>query len=513
MNMTDDATLLHRFARENSSAAFGELVGRYLPLVYSAAVRRLAGDTHRAEEVAQAVFSTLARHAARLAEHPNLTAWLYTTTRNEVLDELRQEKRRRARETNAYIMNTTREEAESSPEWTQLAPVLDDALDQLGPADREAVLLRFFRNLPFGEIGGVLGVSEEAARKRVDRALDKLHGALRDRGIASSSGALALALTAEAALPVSSGLAAAIMATSAASGAAAVGTGAFFAMTKLHVALGAAILLSTAATVVYYSRDSAVPPSALPLAAPTAPVRPPEPLAVTPPLPLPAPVVTPPTPAPASIDVAQARREFARRWLEYAESPEFVRERIEVGLSRMMDASQELFALLGLTPEQTRQLAVLLTEKRLAPTNVALAQLRAGVLPDSSTDEFHQQVIAERAKTDLELKAFLGEARFRQVEDYYRGRAEESVFIRLGRTLGQTPDALTPAQTEQLRRSLREQPDASQLTPGIIAGARGFLTPVQVEALEQAHRTQVETRLQRFEEALPPPPPEIVPPK
>ena len=102
--MIDDATLLKRYARDRSDEAFAELVRRHLTLVYSAALRHTDGDVHRAKDVAQIVFTDLARDAARLSRHPVLTGWLYAATRNTALDLLRAERSRRQREEKAHLM-------------------------------------------------------------------------------------------------------------------------------------------------------------------------------------------------------------------------------------------------------------------------------------------------------------------------------------------------------------------------------------------------------------------------
>ena len=203
--MIDDATLLRRYADDGAEEPFAEFVRRHLPLVYSAALRRLGGDTHRAEDVSQVVFCAVARDARRLSKHTVLTAWLYTATRNAVIDVIRTEQRRRGREEEAHIMQETSSDLEPSADWSRLRPVLDAAMDELSGGDREAVLLRFFQGRPFAEIGNVLGLSEDAARKRVDRALDKLGGVLRRHRIASTSAALATLLAGEtiSAAPVS----------------------------------------------------------------------------------------------------------------------------------------------------------------------------------------------------------------------------------------------------------------------------------------------------------------------
>ncbi len=211
--MNDDAHLLHEFADGGSDAAFAELVRRYLDLVHSAARRQVAGDVHRAEEVTQAVFVELARQAKRLTTHRSLAGWLYTTARFVAARNQRAEQRRVLHETAAHPMNET--DSESAPAWDDLRPLLDEVMHRLSPADREAVVLRFFQNRPLAQVGQALGVGENAARMRVDRALERLRRELARRGIRSTAAALSAALSAYAVAPAPAGLAATVGAASA----------------------------------------------------------------------------------------------------------------------------------------------------------------------------------------------------------------------------------------------------------------------------------------------------------
>jgi RNA polymerase sigma factor (sigma-70 family) len=240
--MIDDATLLRRYATERSEEAFAELVRRHLPLVYAAAVRRLGPLADRAGDVAQSVFIAAAGDAGRLARHPVLAGWLHTATRNAALDVIRSEKRRRAREQEAYLMQEPSSPTEAPADWARLRPAIDDAVDQLGTSDRDAVLLRFFQNRSFAEIAALLGVNEDAARKRVGRALDKLHATLSRRGITSTSVALATLLAGEsAAAAAPTGLAATVTSAATAS-AAVVSTVAFMSLPKISVGIGVLLL-------------------------------------------------------------------------------------------------------------------------------------------------------------------------------------------------------------------------------------------------------------------------------
>ena len=226
--MSDDAQLLRLYAEEKSEAAFAELVRRHLDLVYSAALRQVGGDAHRAHDVAQTVFIALARKAAAVARHPVLVGWLYTSTQHAAAKVRRSEARRRVREHEAQLMSAltagdTTEAAEVA--WEQVGPWLDEAMRELGERDREAVLLRFFARRPFAEIGATLRVSEDAARMRVERALEKLRGVLARRGVTSTGAALGVLLANQTAGAAPAGLAGSVTSGALAVGAVAAGVG------------------------------------------------------------------------------------------------------------------------------------------------------------------------------------------------------------------------------------------------------------------------------------------------
>jgi RNA polymerase sigma factor (sigma-70 family) len=204
----EDAELLRHYLNDHSEPAFAELVRRHFDLVYSAASRQVGGDPQTAEDITQAVFTDLARHARHLTCHSSLTAWLYTATRYAAANSRRQELRRRTREQHACSMNQILQSAESEPDWEQLRPLLDEAMHELNPADRHALLLRYFDRRPLEEVGTRLGLSANAARMRLDRALDKLRALLAKRGITSTGVALATVLASHAVGAGPAGLAA-----------------------------------------------------------------------------------------------------------------------------------------------------------------------------------------------------------------------------------------------------------------------------------------------------------------
>jgi RNA polymerase sigma factor (sigma-70 family) len=203
----NDHELLRQFTCEQSQDAFTALVNRHLNLVYASALRQVRSP-QLAEEVSQTVFTQLARNAAKLKPDTLLTAWLYQVTRNTAIDVVRREARRQAREQIALQMSDPND---TPGDWTQVEPLLDEAMQSLGDTDRAAVLLRFFENKSLREVGEALGASEDAAQKRVNRALERLRDFLKRRKVTVSAGALAALLSAHASQAAPVGLAAVVV--------------------------------------------------------------------------------------------------------------------------------------------------------------------------------------------------------------------------------------------------------------------------------------------------------------
>ena len=187
-----DGQLLRDFVERGSQAAFSRIVSRHLGLVYSAC-RREIGEATLAEDATQAVFLLLARKAPSLRREPSLAGWLFQAARLVSKDAVKQEGRRRRREQEA-ARDMTREDRGNAL-WDEIEPFLDDALAALGRTEREAVLLRLFEGHSLAETGAALGLSEEAARKRVSRALDKVRHRLQAVGVIVSAAALAALLS------------------------------------------------------------------------------------------------------------------------------------------------------------------------------------------------------------------------------------------------------------------------------------------------------------------------------
>ena len=255
--------LLRQYADRNSDEAFAALVARHVNLVYAAALRK-TGNADAAGEITQAVFIILAQKAGRLSQRTILSGWLYQTTRLTAANFLRTEIRRVRREQEAYMQSLANE---TEPElWPQMAPLLEDAMGQLGEKDRNAIALRFFEGKSFQEIGAAFGASENAAKKRVAHALEKLHRYFSKHGVSSTTAIIAGAIVANSAHAAPVGLATAITATvikgpTVAASTLALVKGTLKVMTwiKLKIALSitAAFLLAGGAMTVALSSDTA----------------------------------------------------------------------------------------------------------------------------------------------------------------------------------------------------------------------------------------------------------------
>jgi len=206
--MTADAQLLRDYAEGKSQDAFTELVRRHLDLVYSAALRQVRSP-QLAEEISQSVFTDLARAADKLKPDTVLAAWLYQVTRRTAIDVIRRESRRQARERLAVemaAMNTT-------ADWTHIESLLDDAMETLDEPDRAAILLRYFENKSLRDVGQSLGTSDDAAQKRVSRAVERLREYFSKRGVAIGASGLVVLISANAVHASPAGMAAAITTT------------------------------------------------------------------------------------------------------------------------------------------------------------------------------------------------------------------------------------------------------------------------------------------------------------
>jgi RNA polymerase sigma factor (sigma-70 family) len=223
--MNDDLTLLRAFTEKNSEAAFAELVSRHVNLVYSVALRQVR-DAHLAEEITQAVLIILARKADSLSDKTILSGWLCRAARYASANALKIQMRRQKREQEAFMQSQMDSGTGFQPvsetdtqTWNEISPFLDDALEKLNRKDHDALVLRFFENKNFAEVGAALGASESAAKMRVNRALDKLRKFFAQRGVSSTTTILAGTISANSVQAAPIGLAKTVSAVALAKGA------------------------------------------------------------------------------------------------------------------------------------------------------------------------------------------------------------------------------------------------------------------------------------------------------
>lgn len=267
----DDTQLLREYAAHGSEAAFGVLVSRRMGMVYSAALRQVR-DPHLAEEITQAVFIILSKKAAKIRGETNLAGWLFKTTRYAALAQRRGAARRRRHEQEAQLHSEIQSSNSNSnpdtgtvPLWDQISPFLDDALDRLGEKDRQAVLLRYFENKSLAEVAGSLGSREDAARMRINRALEKLHRFFLKQGVVSTAALIGGAISVNGVHAAPAQLAATITATAAKGSAIAASTltlvkGTLNIMawlkTKTAILIGAGTALAGAAVLTLHQQEA-----------------------------------------------------------------------------------------------------------------------------------------------------------------------------------------------------------------------------------------------------------------
>lgn len=260
MNSRTDQELLRDYTEDGSEAAFSEVVRRHIDFVYSVALR-LVRDAQLAEDVSQGVFLALARNGGRLADRGVLAGWLHRTAQNLSANAVRADARRHACEQEAAAMKELLT-PEPDANWESIAPHLDAALSQLSEPDRDALLLRYFQQKSANEMAQTLGISGEAAQKRVNRAVERLREFFAKRGIAVGATGLVALISRNAVQAAPASLTATLSATSFTEAATHISTvlstAKIIAMTTLQKALIAAAVVAAVGTGIYQARQAAL---------------------------------------------------------------------------------------------------------------------------------------------------------------------------------------------------------------------------------------------------------------
>jgi RNA polymerase sigma factor (sigma-70 family) len=189
--MKDDAMLLQEFVGDRSEAAFAELVSRHINLVYSAALR-MVHEPAVAEDVVQSVFVELARKAPSIRDGNALPGWLYRVAQNQAANHLRAEVTRRRYEAEAMT------QAQLEKAWDRISVGLEEAMASLSPAEQNLLVMRFFQDLSWRDVGAAVELSEDTVQRRVGRALEKLRSFFAREGVVLPAAVIGLTITANA---------------------------------------------------------------------------------------------------------------------------------------------------------------------------------------------------------------------------------------------------------------------------------------------------------------------------
>ncbi len=520
--MTDDAQLLQQYRREGSESAFGELVTRHIDLVYSAALRVAGGDSHLAQDVTQTVFMDLARKARSLPLDGVLAGWLYRHAWYTAAKMVRTERRRQSREQTAMEMRAL-DDNSGSP-WDLVAPHLDEGLNQLSTSDRDAIVLRFLKQQDFRVIGAALGVSEDAAQKRVSRALEKLRGVLIKRGVTLTATALASALAAQAVTAAPAGFVISVT-TTALAGAATAGTGLslatmkIMAMTKLQMGVAGAILIAGITTPLMLQHQSLSRmreenqslqqqvsqmaqlaaenqrlSNLLARAGSSQPLKPnqrSELLRLR-------------GEATRLRADAQANAKSANPMLDMLKTPagkEMMRATMRSMGQVVVKSYAKLFADLHLTAEQTAGVKDLMINKVMAGAEMA-ATAMAGQADTAQLRELGAQVNAEQTAIEEQIKQLLGDDNYARYKEYGKNASERVTVTEFEDQLAGGPKAATPDQEQQLVSAMIEErqnfnfttdySDPSKLTGDIAAYYTEDRTKRYQQELEQLNQRFLE---------------------
>ena len=481
--MLDDATLLRDYSENRSEQAFAELVRRHTNLVYSAALRRTGGDVHRAQDVVQFVFNELARKPDPVARHPVLVGWLHTATRNAAINAARAERRRQLYEQQAALAMNEDSDPNTAA-WERLRPMLDEVIDGLARDDRDAVLLRYFEERPFAEIGRMLRVSEDAARMRVQRALEKLRASLLKRGFASTTTALGAVLSSTQTVVAAPGLATTVAGVALAGAGAATKAGPFGTVGTGLTGTKSMVIAALVATVMFVSwqKDKGTENrSNLAVATATqATMAQPQDTNASRPN-----ETSPASNSPSTQNPTDTANTGVPRAAESVGETVGVRNRWKVEQDYYV-----LYANLELSAEKKEALITLLVDLRETSADYAAAGAGSGVDVTADPDSFNRSVRALRELLHGRIEELLGPDGFRAYQAFEGELKLKSYAVALARKLRDTSAPLTTEQADELTRIIQQRtfdPKGERL----IAEAGRFLSAEQLEALRRVQDLKI----------------------
>lgn len=487
--MLDDATLLRDYSENRSEQAFAELVRRHTNLVYSAALRRTGGDVHRAQEIVQFVFNELARKPGPVARHPVLAGWLHTATRNAAINAARAERRRQIYEQQAALaMNEGSDQ--NAAAWERLRPMLDEVIDGLARDDRDAVLLRYFEERPFAEIGRVLRVSEDAARMRVQRALEKLRASLLKRGFESTTTALGAVLSTQTVVAAPglattvTGIALSSVGTATKLGFFGTGGAGLTGTKSVMIAGGIAALVATV-LFVSWQKDKGTEGRSDPAVATAAQVTMAQPEN---------PNASPSNATDPASNNASTQNPTDMAGVGVPSAAETVGR--TAGARNRWKVEQDYFVLLtnlDLSAEKKEALVTLLVDLRETSADYAAAGAGAGVDVTVDPASFNRSVRALRELLHGRIEELLGPDGFLDYLAFEEDLKLKSYAVSLERKLRNTPTPLTTVQADELTRIIQQRtfdPKGERL----LTEASRFLSPGQLEALRQIQELKLDGR-------------------
>ncbi|MDB6029182.1 MAG: polymerase, sigma-24 subunit, subfamily [Verrucomicrobiales bacterium] len=526
MNDQIDSQLLRAYVESHSEAAFAEMVRRHVDFVYSAALRMVC-NSDLAQDVTQCVFIALAKNAAQLTDHPVLSGWLHRTAQHIAAQTVRTNKRRDVREQKAAAMNELLTSGTDST-WEDIAPELDAALSELSNADRDALLLRYFERKSAPQMATILGTSEDAAQKRVSRAVERLREFLAKRGVTAGASGLVVVISANAVQAAPVGLAVTISTAAALAGTTIATTTATavtkaIVMTTLQKTLITATIVAAVGAGIYEARQtSSLRTEIKTLRQQQAPLanqiqqlirdrddamqqvaslregneR------------LKRNTTEIPKLRGDSARLRQTQQELAQlranpnaaasladlmgRMLD---DPEQKASRLEEEKMTIKRSHAALFKQLNLTPDQQQKLVNIMAEKEVFGVNLGMALLTGGSSP---SPELQNEITTAQKKFDDDMEALLGLDGFKQFNDFERTLPDRASLDEFKQQVKKKP--LTAEQEKQLIEAMiEERAKTSSSTLTEMAKSKvDFAAEKQILDLQELINQQVLARAAEF---------------